>query len=249
MGLIHRDTFVCFDCETTGLNPESDQIVEIAVAKFTFDKVLETRKDLVNPGIAIPKESIDIHHITDQMVKDKPPLEEILPEYLKIIEGNLLVGHGISFDVALLRAAAERYQMSTNISRQSFIDTLRMARLYGDSPNNSLEMLCKHFNIEVSESHRAMSDVFANIEVFKRLSRPFKTTESLLNRLKRPIMLKKMPLGKHKGRWLREIPEEYLRWAAAQAFDNDLLFSVRHELKQRKQPTSFTQTNTPFADL
>ena len=63
-----------------------------------------------------------------------------------------------------------------------------------------LEKLREHFNIEPEGAHRAMSDVIVNISVFKYLSQSFKTTEQLLERLKKPILLKTMPLGKYKGR-------------------------------------------------
>ncbi|MGE0197425.1 MAG: DUF3820 family protein [Simkaniaceae bacterium] len=249
MGLIHKDTFVCFDCEATGLDPEQDRIIEIAVCKFTFDEVLVSREDLINPGISIPQHTIEIHHITDDMVAGKPPIKEILSEYLNIIDNHVLIGHAIPFDIALLNQEAKRCLIETQLSSLKYLDTLRMARLYGESPTNSLESLRKHFNIEAHGAHRAMSDVIVNIEVFKHLSRKFKTTEEALKRLEKPIQLKTMPLGKHKGRPFRDIPIEYLRWAAHQNFDQDLLFSLRSELKKRKQGNLFSQASNPFSEL
>ena len=84
-----------------------------------------------------------------------------------------------------------------------------------------------------------MNDVVVNIEVFKHLASHFKTTEQLLERLKRPIALRVMPLGKHKGRPFAEIPLEYLLWAANKDFDQDLLFSIRSELSRRKKGPNF----------
>ena len=121
--------------------------------------------------------------------------------------------------------------------------------MYGESPSNSLEALRKHFDIQPEGAHRAMNDVIVNIEVFKRLATPFTTTKSLLERLKKPILLKTMPLGKHKGRIFSEIPQEYLRWAAAQDFDQDLLFSIRSELNQRRKKSDFHQSSNPFSHL
>jgi DNA polymerase-3 subunit epsilon len=124
-----------------------------------------------------------------------------------------------------------------------------MARLYGESPVNSLEKLREHFNIAAEGAHRAMNDVVVNIEVFKFLSSKFKTTEQLVERLKKPILLKKMPLGKHKGRPFGEIPIEYLLWAANKDFDQDLLFSIKSELKKRKTGNQFRQASNPFSSL
>src|SRR6185436_2439675 len=95
--------------------------------------------------------------------------------------------------------------------------------LYGESPTNSLQTLREHFNIEPEKAHRAMGDVGVSISVFKYLVAKFKTLEQVRERLKKPILLKKMPLGKYKGRPFNEIPIEYLRWALRGDFDQDLI--------------------------
>lgn len=249
MGLINKDTFVCFDCEATGLDPKKDRIIEIAVAIFTFDEIIESREDLINPGIEIPEHTIEIHHITDEMVRGKPSIKGVLSDYLSLIGDHIVIGHGIPYDLTLLDSEAKRFNTPSRLSKNRFLDTLRMARLYGESPTNSLESLRKHFNIAAEGAHRAMSDVIVNIEVFKYLSKKFKTTEELLLRLEKPIALKAMPLGKHKGRSFRDIPIEYLTWASHQKFDQDLLFSLRSELKKRKQGNLFTQASNPFSNL
>ncbi len=249
MGLLNKDTFVCFDCEATGLDPEKDRIIEIAAAKFTFDGILESREDLINPGILIPQHTIEIHHITDDMVRGKPSMKEVLKDYLDFIGDSIVVGHAIPFDLAILDSEAKRANVGSSLLKQRHLDTLRLARLYGESPTNSLESLRKHFNIKAEGAHRAMSDVLVNIEVFKHLSRKFKTTEEILKRLEKPIALKLMPLGKHKGRPFREVPIEYLRWAANQDFDQDLLFSLRSELKKRRHGNQFSQAANPFSEL
>ena len=249
MGLIHKDTFVCFDCEATGLDPRKDEIIEIAAAKFTFNSITESREDLIDPGCPIPQHTIEIHHITDEMVRGKPKIQDVLIDYLNFFAGHVIIGHGIPFDLAIVEAAAQKFRIPSKLSKLSYIDTLRLARLYGESPTNSLEMLRSHFNIKPHGAHRAMNDVYVNIEVFKHLSTKFKTTEEILKRLEKPIQLKTMPLGKHKGRSFKEIPLEYLQWAAKQNFDQDLLFSLRSELKKRKIGKSFSQASSPFSNL
>ncbi len=249
MGLIRQEIFVCLDCESTGLDPEKDRIIEIGIARFTFDQILQRFESLVNPECEIPQVSQEIHKISSEMLQGKPKIGEILPDLLKMIDKHILVGHGIGFDIALIAAEAKRCQIPTNIEKQGFIDTLRMARLYGESPTNSLQKLREHFNIEPEGAHRAMSDVIVNIEVFKYLSKSYQTVEQLLEILKRPIKLKTMPLGKHKGRKFDEIPIEYLLWAERKDFDQDLLFSIRSELRNRKKGGGFEQSANPFADL
>lgn len=246
-----KDVFVCLDCETTGLDKENDQIIEIALVKFTFDKVLARKQTLVNPKCPIPKESTAIHHITQEMVEGKPLIEQVLPEYLKELDGVVLVGHKIDFDIDMIANAAKKHGINTTIEQIPFIDTLRLARLYGESPVNSLEGLQNHFNFPVRSLHRAMEDVLLNIDVFKKLTHilGFKNSKSILNTLKKPVFMKNMPLGKHKGRPLKEIPMNYLKWACFQDFDEDLMFSIKTELKNRNKKDTFAQVSNPFQDL
>lgn len=247
--MIEDEIFVCLDCESTGLDPANDRIVEIALIRFTFQQVLQTFESLIDPECDIPQVSQEIHKIHPEMVKGKPKIKEVLPDILKMIDGHILLGHGIGFDIALIAAEAKRNQIPTQIEKLPFIDTLRLARLYGESPVNSLERLRQHFNIAPEGAHRAMSDVIVNIEVFKYLSKPYKTTKELFKTLEKPIKLKAMPLGKHKGRSFDEIPLEYLLWAERKNFDQDLLFSIRSELKRRKKGNHFEQSSNPFANL
>ena len=249
MGLIDTDTFICLDCETTGLEHREDRLIEIAVVKFTFQEIIETYETLIDPELPIPPHTTEIHHITDEMVAGKPKAKEILKKVLKMVGDHIIVGHGIQLDINFIIEECKRAQIPCKINENAFLDTLRMARLYGQSPVNSLQSLRQHFNIAEEGAHRAMSDVIVNIEVFKYLANGFKTTKDLQQRLTRPILLKIMPLGKHKGRSFRDIPIEYLQWAAHKNFDQDLLFSIRSELKNRKKGKKFHQASNPFADL
>lgn len=249
MGLINKDVFVCLDCETTGLEIDKDRIIEIAMVRFDFDQTLDAYETLIDPQILIPESSIAIHHISDHMVKGKPKIQEILPKVFEFVGRSIIVGHGITNDIAFLCAAAKQHSIPCQLASHPYLDTLRLARLYGESPINSLEKLRQHFNIAEEGAHRAMNDVIVNIEVFKYLARRYKTTEQVVNRLKSPIQLRTMPLGKHKGRVFSEIPVEYLRWAVNQNFDQDLLFSLKTELKKRNKGSQFGQSANPFANL
>lgn len=249
MGLLNKEIFICLDCETTGLEAKTDRIIEIAITKFTFHETLETFETLIDPEGLISETSMAIHHITDEMVKGKPKIEEVLPHIFSMIGKHIIVGHGIKLDIDFLIESAKRHAVPCPLDGNTKIDTLRLARLYGESPTNSLERLRQHFNIEAEGAHRAMNDVIVNINVFKHLSTSFKSTEQLLERLKRPILLKAMPLGKYKGRGFAEIPIEYLQWAARADFDQDLLFSLRTELQKRKKGERFSQSCNPFSQL
>jgi DNA polymerase-3 subunit epsilon len=249
MPKIENETFVCLDCETTGLDAFNDRVIEVAATRFTINNVIAEYESLINPECIIPESSIVFHHIIQDMVEGKPTIKAVLPELLDLIGSHIIVGHGVEFDIQLLINAAARYGIPCTLQKNRALNTLRMARLYGESPVNSLEQLRRHFNIPEEGAHRAMNDVIVNMEVFKRLAKFYKTTEALFDALAKPILFKTMPLGPHKGRLLREVPIEYLLWAARKDFDQDLLFTLRSEIKRRKSGGLFTQSANPFSSL
>jgi DNA polymerase-3 subunit epsilon len=249
MGLLSKETFVCLDCEATGLDPTQERAVEIACVKFTFDGMIDSWESLIDPEIEIPENVIAIHHITQEMVEGKPKAKDVLEEVLRFVGSHTIVGHGIFYDLQLIQAEADRNNIPCSIIKQPYFDTLRLARLYGGSAVNSLVELSKHFNVELGGAHRAMNDVVANVEVFKRLVEKFKTTKQVKEVLSKPIRLKTMPLGKHKGRAIKDVPDQYLRWMANKDFDQDLLYSVRTELKKRQKGNLFSQQSNPFHGL
>ncbi|MCH9621827.1 MAG: 3'-5' exonuclease DinG [Chlamydiia bacterium] len=249
MGQLKTDTLICLDCETTGLDTANDEIIELAVIKFTFDKEIGSLDALVDPKRPIPPESIAIHHITDEMVQNKPYIESLLDEATDLIGDYPIMGHNVGFDIAIIEAALRRHNHPKSIASNPVIDTLRLARLYGESPKNSLEVLREHFNIPEEGAHRAMNDVIVNIKVFKKLCLGFKTTEELLKRLSKPVEMKTFPFGKYRGYMFREIPIDYLHWAGHQDFDEDLLFSIQKERKRRRKQKPFFEANNPFKNL
>lgn len=250
MGLIKNEVFVCLDCEFTGLDPEKDKILEIGCATFTIDKILSEFESLVDPQCPISEGALEIHHITPMMLEGQPKIVEVLPKFLPLIDDHIIIGHGISYDVKMIEKEAKQNVITSKLFKSKMIDTLRLARLYGDSPNNSLENLAKHFNVKVDgEVHRAMTDVKMNIEVFKHLVRRFKTVEDIFNVLSRPIKMKYMPLGKYKGRLFSEIPLQYLQYLAKLDFDQDLHFSIQAEIKKKKSGSQFSHATNPFMEL
>jgi DNA polymerase III subunit epsilon len=247
--LLNKAVFICLDCEFTGLDLDNDRIIELAAVRFTFSDNIEEFDKLVKPDCPISQEAFAIHHISAEMVENKPPIEAVLSDFFAFVGRDTIVGHAISSDLEMLTRAAERANIPCALKQRPFIDTLRLARLYGDSPNNSLEKLARHFNIPADPAHRALNDVKMNIEVFKHLVARYKTVEQIMDILARPIQMKFMPLGKHKGRLFSEIPLQYLKWAAHMDFDQDLLYSIRLELKKRKKGGGFREAASPFSEL
>ena len=91
------------DLETTGVNPGSDRIVEIAIVKVLTDGTKSVKCKRINPGMPIPKSSSDIHGITDEMVKDEPTFKQVAQELKQMLDGCDFAGYNSNrFDIPLL---------------------------------------------------------------------------------------------------------------------------------------------------
>ena len=93
------DDYVVFDIETSGLSPKDDKIIEIGAVKYKNNTKVSEFNYLINPGIKLEKIITDVTGITDDMLKDKPNILQVLPLFLDFIEDYPVIGHNISFDI------------------------------------------------------------------------------------------------------------------------------------------------------
>ena len=101
-------TFTAFDTETTGLSSQNCRIIEIGAVSFNSSGVIKTYNTVINPKTQIPPELVKLTHISDEMVKDKPFIEDILPEFLNFIDSSIIVAHNAQFDLRFLNAELNR---------------------------------------------------------------------------------------------------------------------------------------------
>ncbi len=97
------DTFVSIDVETTGLNPELSEIIEIGAVKVEHGKITAEYSQLVKPQRSIPEHITHLTGISDNDVTNEPPIKEIIPDFLDFINGFKLLGQNVGFDVSFLR--------------------------------------------------------------------------------------------------------------------------------------------------
>ncbi|MDA8773999.1 DUF3820 family protein [Chlamydiia bacterium] len=248
-----ENIYCCLDCEATGLNKSEDRIIELAIVTFKLTKdgyeVIETFNSLINPKRSIPQESIDIHHITNDMVTDQPTFDKHVQIIRRLISNHPIVGHSVDFDMHLIQSEYKRVNEYYPYKNNLIIDTLRLARLNGSEIDNSLIKVARKNNINAVQTHRALDDVMLNIEVFCVLSRKFKSFNQMKSAINKPIKLNMLPFGKYKGRPLSAIPERHLHWLSKQEFDIDIGYSINKEIKRRKQHNGFHQKGNPFSGL
>ena len=157
-------TFVGFDTETTGKFPLVAEICEVAAVKWKDGQVIETYQQLVKPCRAMGEEVIRIHKITNEMVADSPPLESILPAFHSFIQGSILIAHNASFDMGFLTPEFERSGLP--LPQEPSLDSCYLAlKAFPESANHRLITLIQHLNIKQGQSHRALDDSRACLEV------------------------------------------------------------------------------------
>lgn len=157
---------IFFDLETTGVNVTKDRIVQISYIKvFPDGRENEKKTHTVNPTIPIPPESTAVHHITDEMVADKPKFADIAPELREVFRGSDIAGFNSNkFDVPMLVEEFARAGMKFDMINRKFID---VQNIFHKKEERTLIAAYKFYcgkNLE--DAHSADADTQATYEVF-----------------------------------------------------------------------------------
>lgn len=159
------ECFIVVDIETTGLDKAQDRITEIAAVKVKREnKEHNGLTNLVNPGIPIPYEVSLKTGITNDMVKNEEPIEEILGEYIDFFEDYPLVFYNADFDLKFLRRDAKKIKREIN---NETIDAYKLSKMaFPKLCNYKLTSVAEHLDIDTQNAHRALDDCKLTIQVF-----------------------------------------------------------------------------------
>ncbi|WP_077367525.1 PolC-type DNA polymerase III [Anaerosalibacter sp. Marseille-P3206] len=156
--------YVVFDIETTGFSPINDKITEIGAVKIKDGKIVDKYNQLINPQIPIPEKIVKLTGITDELVSNKPKVDEILPEFFDFIKGSVLVAHNASFDVGFIRHNLSNIGLKLE---NPVLDTLELSRvLFPNLKSHKLNIVAKHLNVSLENHHRAVDDAKATADIF-----------------------------------------------------------------------------------
>ena len=161
---------VVYDLETTGINPKTAEIVEIAAHRLSAigDEVERYHCLVRPPGGHIPRAATRIHQIDAETVKNAPGIEMVLPEFSGFIQDRILIGHNVSeYDNPILARDLRRY-LKMELSAPHY-DTLATARRLFPRQRCNMGALAEKFQIEHGRLHGALEDVRVNREIFKEL--------------------------------------------------------------------------------
>ncbi|HEX9933714.1 MAG TPA: 3'-5' exonuclease, partial [bacterium] len=146
---IFEEGFAAFDVETTGLDPQLDEIIEIGMVRLQSGKIVERFQSLYRPSKPIPPNITKLTGIRDVDCADQPPFSQGLGDVLNFLGGRWIVAHNADFDFGFLSNAIQRFlPHSGGVSASRLIDTLSLGRLLMPFlPNHRLETLMEAFGL------------------------------------------------------------------------------------------------------
>ena len=165
-------TEIFLDTETTGLSfQDGHKVVEIACIE-TKDLIPTNNifHKLINPNRNIPEEAFKVHGFSEKFLKDKETFDQVVDEFLGFIKGKKIIIHNANFDLGFLNGELRSLKKDL-INEENVIDSLAVARNKFPGLSNSLDALCKRFNIDLSRrtKHNALLDCELLREVYINL--------------------------------------------------------------------------------
>ncbi len=166
---LEQGTYIAFDIETTGGNPEKNGITEIFALRYRDHQIVDTFYSMVNPGVSIPPIVRRMTGITNKMVREAPPIKAVMPEFLQFIADDVLVSHNTIGDMKFVRYFAET-SCQHEVTNYYLCTHLLVEKLAPNAPDKSLRGLASFFKLPGdAQLHRAEADAYLTLELFKVL--------------------------------------------------------------------------------
>lgn len=155
--LLALKNYVVLDTETTGVDRYSDQMVEIAILTVSNGKITDEYATLIHSTIPIPAAATEVNGITNADLASAPRLADVVPEIARRIDGQIIVGHNITFDLAFVSRALANLD---GVQDFVYIDTLALARNYIPGKSHRLQALASRLRLQSGTAHRALGDAY-----------------------------------------------------------------------------------------
>ena len=214
------------DVETTGLS-ETDQAVEIAAVDWRPEGSSTYLSELVKPGISIPATASAVHHITDADVTEAPSRAEVAT---RLLGAPIYAAYNAAFD----------RQFLSELEGGFWICLRKVAlRAVVDAPAYGLQVL--RYHLALSEppeeagrlAHRALYDAWTAERLLSFLHGTGWSARDMVKVSREPAVLRRIPIGKHRGKGFDEIDDGWLEWAVKSVDDEEIRYTAQLELDRR----------------
>lgn len=161
------DDYIVLDLETTGLEPDFDEIIEIGAIKIKNNEIIDTFNTLVKPMIEIDEFIVKLTGINNDIVKDAPGIEEVIDNFVQFVGDSVIIGHNVNFDINFIYDSIE--SILNKPFNNNFIDLLRISRkLSPNFENHKLKTLAANWQIDYSGAHRAIKDCYITDQLYRK---------------------------------------------------------------------------------
>ncbi|MBA3769858.1 MAG: hypothetical protein H0X08_05085 [Blastocatellia bacterium] len=161
--------FVVFDLETTGSKAPPCRITEIGACRVKNGEVLDKFQTLVNPRMPIPPFITALTGISNEMVAEAPLFEDVAIQFLEFIGDSVMVAHNSGFDMRFLNHEIGRIFPDYKLANPCLCTVQLSRRLLPDIENHKLKTVAAHYEIDLTNHHRAAADAFATAHIFVNL--------------------------------------------------------------------------------
>lgn len=158
------ENYIVIDIETTGLNPEYAEIIQLCAVKYINNKEVEKFNVLVKPKEFIPEHITQINGIDNKMVKNANSISDELPKFMEFIKDAILIGHNIRFDLGFIDMFCNK--LGLEYAKFTVVDTLYLSRKFFKLENYKLETVGKFLNCDFTY-HRAYNDCIATNTIYQ----------------------------------------------------------------------------------
>lgn len=214
------------DTETTGLDPATASVVEFAVVRLPS---LKYYTSIIKPKHEIEIKAMAAHHITEEMASKGITLKEAIAA-ANVKDDKIICAHNAAFDSGFVK------------TKKPWICTYRCARhIWPDAPSYSNQVLRYWLKIEEVifdgdgpkimklPPHRALPDAWVTAHILNKMMETL-TPERLIELTSKPILMKNVGFGEHRGKEWKDVPHSYMSWILRKDFDSDTVYTVKHHL-------------------
>lgn len=171
----HEEEYVCFDCETTGLNPKVDDIISIGAVIIKDNVVVSSRKfvKFIKPKTKLQADAIKIHHIREMDLIDAEEIDDVIVEFLEYIGNRPLVGYFLEFDIAMVNKYIKPKIGITLPNKTHEVSGIYHDYKIENIPQGNIDLrfdtIMSDLQIPVMEKHDAFSDAVMTALIFIKL--------------------------------------------------------------------------------